>query len=421
MDIGSFDFHLPPERVAQYPAQKRDGSRLLVVRKSDGRAEHRHFFDLPDYIRSGDVLVLNNSKVIHARLIGVKASTGALVELFLIGRHARAEGSAPQDAAALSGQTADGRTQRLSLQGDSARSGTADGRIGDARVAWDSVGTADIKVLARPAKRLKPGDIVTFGEGLDAEILNVNEDGSRLARFHWSGSFSERIERLGNIPLPPYIRREAERSDELRYQTVYAETPGSAAAPTAGLHFTKELLGRLREKGAILSFVTLHVGLGTFLPVKAARIEDHTMHSEHFCVGADAARAINAAKREGRRVICVGTTAVRTVETAALRAKMAHLRTRTENLPAEAKKNAASEGNPTHILRACEGTTDIFIRPGSQFRVTDGLLTNFHLPKSTLLMLVSAFYDRENVLRLYGEAIREGYRFFSYGDAMLIL
>ncbi|MDR1028183.1 MAG: tRNA preQ1(34) S-adenosylmethionine ribosyltransferase-isomerase QueA [Clostridiales Family XIII bacterium] len=397
MDINLFDYHLPPERVAQYPASKRDESRLLVVYRGDGRTEHRRFSDIVDCIRAGDVLVLNDSKVIHARLIGAKVSTGARVELFLV---------EPRDRAVCGAGAAFGS--------DDVKSGCAPRDIprgidaGTCSGTRDAEGTIDWEVLAKPAKRLKRGDVVTFGPGLDAEILEVNEDGGRVARFRWKGSFSECVERLGRMPLPPYIKRRADDEDNIRYQTVYSKTLGSVAAPTAGLHFTEELMGRVREKGATFAYVTLHVGLGTFRPVKTERIEDHAMHSEYFRIDTDTARAINAAKREGRRVICVGTTAVRTVESAALR-----------------EEGAAPRGTPSRetppVLRPCEGKTDIFIRPGYQFRVADGLLTNFHLPKSTLLMLVSAFHDREKVLRLYRDAIEKEYRFFSYGDAMLLL
>ncbi|MDR1953391.1 MAG: tRNA preQ1(34) S-adenosylmethionine ribosyltransferase-isomerase QueA [Clostridiales Family XIII bacterium] len=363
MDINLFDYHLPEDRIAQYPARKRDESRLLVVHRSDGRVEHRRFFDIAEYIHAGDVLVLNNSKVIHARLIGTKISTGAVIELFLVGRIDRGEG--------------DNTISRSGI-------------FPAADDLWDEAGQADWEVLAKPAKRLKNGDIVTFGKGLNAEMLGANEDGGRIVRFRWTGSFAEQIERLGRVPLPPYIKRQAIGEDKLRYQTVYSEVPGSVAAPTAGLHFTTELIERLRQKGAEFAYVTLHVGLGTFLPVKTERVEDHVMHREAFHIGEAAARTIAAAKREGRRVVCVGTTSVRTVESAAKHSEHS-------------------------------GETDIFIYPGYEFRVTDGLLTNFHLPKSTLLMLVSAFYDREKVLKLYDEAVEEGYRFFSYGDAMLLV
>lgn len=319
---------------------------MLVVHRDSGRLEHRMFCDLPGYLLPGDLLVLNDSKVIHARLFGIKEGTGAKVELFLLKRR--------EDE------------------------------------VWEA--------LAKPAKRLKAGTIIDIGDSLKAEILDELGDGSRLIRFYSAEDISQQIERLGKIPLPPYIKRIGSDLDDERYQTVYSMEAGSVAAPTAGLHFTEGLLERIVAMGVETVKLTLHVGLGTFRPVKTERIEDHHMHGEDYFIPDRAAEAIMRAKAEGRRVICVGTTSVRAIESA----------------------SKVDEHGAVHV-KAGEGNTDIFIYPGYEYRVCDGLLTNFHLPKSTLLMLVSAFYDREKVLMLYEEAISEGYRFFSYGDAMLLL
>ncbi|MDR3364166.1 MAG: tRNA preQ1(34) S-adenosylmethionine ribosyltransferase-isomerase QueA [Clostridiales Family XIII bacterium] len=371
MDIGLFDYELPEKLIAQYPAPERDASRLLVVDRATGATEDRFFSDLPQYLRAGDVLVFNDSRVVKARLIGEKEGTGARIELFLV--------------------------KRLSVGGASR---------GAEHEEWET--------LARPARRLHIGDRVFFGaEGgpfapgdaarppLAAEVTGKTDDGFVHVRFHCEGVFLEALERLGHIPLPPYIRRGDEASDAERYQTVYAAAPGSAAAPTAGLHFTENLLGRLRGKGVETVFVTLHVGLGTFRPVQTDAIEDHKMHTEPYRISEDARLRINRAKSDGRRVICVGTTSVRALESASV---------------------WDHEGG--RYIPGCRayGDTDIFIYPGGRkFFMADGLITNFHLPKSTLLMLVSAFAGREKTLEVYGEAIRKGYRFFSYGDAMLIL
>jgi S-adenosylmethionine:tRNA ribosyltransferase-isomerase len=347
-----FDYDLPEDLIAQYPTDRRDGSRLLVIDRADGSLTDRHFSDLPDFLQEGDVLVLNDSRVLPARLLGVKRTTGAHIELFLLKR---------------SEKTHDGRE------------------------SWE--------VLAKPARRLKENDIVDFAEDFHARVLTKRDDGSLVVAFDFEGVFLEALERVGNVPLPPYIKRKAEPLDIRRYQTVYADETGSAAAPTAGLHFTEELLTTIRDKGVETAFVTLHVGLGTFRPVATDTIEQHRMHEEFYHIGDSTAATIDAAKREGRRVICVGTTSVRTLESAAVRA-------------------------PTGDVTVAPGwgSTDIFIYPGGRgFLLTDALITNFHLPKSTLLMLVSALYDRERILEAYRHAITERYRFFSYGDAMLIL
>ncbi|MCL2111895.1 MAG: tRNA preQ1(34) S-adenosylmethionine ribosyltransferase-isomerase QueA [Clostridiales bacterium] len=352
-DISLFDYELPEGLIAQYPAAERDASRLLVVDRASGGREHKFFYDLPKHLRAGDVLVFNDSCVIRARLVGEKEGTGARIEVFLL--------------------------RRLEGGGE----------------LWET--------LARPARRLRTGDCVLFGggQGLAAEVMGRGDDGSVYVRFRCEGDFMDALERLGRVPLPPYIRREDEGEDATRYQCVYANEPGSAAAPTAGLHFTDGLLDGLRGMGVETVFVTLHVGLGTFRPVQTDAIEEHKMHSENYYIGENARRRINLAKAEGRRVICVGTTSVRTLESACI----------------------YNEGDGWHIPEsACEGDTDIYIYPGGRgIHMADGLITNFHLPKSTLLMLVSAFYDRERVLEIYREAIEKGYRFFSYGDAMLIL
>ncbi|MDR1495377.1 MAG: tRNA preQ1(34) S-adenosylmethionine ribosyltransferase-isomerase QueA [Clostridiales Family XIII bacterium] len=349
MDVSLFDYELPRSLVAQRPTALRGDSRLLVLRRSDGHVEHRAFADIVEYLNPGDVLVTNDTKVIRARLIGEKEGTGARVELFLIRK--------------------DGMPNHYS---------------------------EDWKVLARPAKRLKKGQRVVFGDGLSAEMLGVLPDGCRLARFTFKGSFGDIVERIGHVPLPPYIGREDEPLDAERYQTVYANEPGSVAAPTAGLHFTESLLATLRMKGVVVVPVTLEVGLGTFMPVKTDLVEEHHMHAERYVIPEDAARAVNAAKTEGRRVVCVGTTVVRALE------------------------SAAADGGRVPVKAGfCE--TDIFIYPGFTFRICDALITNFHLPKSTLLMLVSAFAGRERILEAYAEARANRYRFFSYGDAMFIL
>ena len=339
MKTSDFTYELPEELIAQTPMARRDGSRLLVLDKNSGAMEHRHFYDLPDYLRPGDCLVLNDSRVIPARLFGTR-STGGAVEVVLL----------------------------KELEG---------GR-------WEC--------LSRPGKKMRPGTEVTFGSGeLTAVVEEVLPDGNRILRFRYEGIFLEILERLGQMPLPPYIK--AQLADPERYQTVYAREPGSAAAPTAGLHFTPELLDRIRDMGIDVRFVTLHVGLGTFRPVKAENIEEHEMHSEYCTVPADTAAAIMAAKARGSRVVAVGTTSCRTLESF-----------------------AKEDGS----IAAAAGWTNIFIYPGYKFKCIDALVTNFHLPGSTLVMLVSALAGRENILNAYRIAVAEKYRFFSFGDAMFI-
>lgn len=348
MHINDFDYELPEELIAQKPADKRDASRLLVVHRDTGKTEHRHFYDILEYLKEGDCLVLNNSKVLPARLYGIKEGTGAKIEFLLIKR----------------------------IEGD----------------RWET--------MVRPGKRLKPGDSVMFSEEplLKADIIDYGNDGTRIVEFSYDGIFMERLEEIGSMPLPPYIERQSENEDRDRYQTVYCREEGSVAAPTAGLHFTEELLEKTKAKGVELAYVTLHVGIGTFRPVKCENIEDHSMHFEEYHIDEETADTINRAKAEGRRVISVGTTSTRTVESAAY----------------------FDEEKGCWQVRSGENSTGIFIYPGYEFRIIDSLITNFHLPKSTLLMLISALYDREKILEIYQEAIRERYRFFSYGDAMFI-
>ena len=374
MRIEAFDYELPKSLIAQKPAEKRDSSRLLVVhrdKKEDGswadvRIEHRHFFDILEYLKEGDCLVLNDSKVIPARLFGRKAV---------------------KDDAGKGAKEGGTRVEFLLIK----RAGAGD--------IWE--------VMVRPGRRLKPGDDVIFsGPGSDipegpllkAHILDFGADGTRIVQFEYEGIFMERLEEIGSMPLPPYIERPSGDDDKDRYQTVYCREEGSVAAPTAGLHFTEELLEAAKAKGVELAYVTLHVGIGTFRPVKVENIEEHHMHFEEYTVPEEAAETINRAKREGRRVISVGTTSTRTVESAAY----------------------YDEAASCWQVRAGSGSTGIFIYPGYEWKIIDSLITNFHLPKSTLLMLISALYDREKILEVYEEAVREEYRFFSYGDAMFI-
>jgi len=337
MHINDFNYDLPVELIAQQPAEKRENSRLLVVHRDTGEVEHRHFYDILEYLNEGDCLVLNNSKVLPARLFGIKEETGAKVEFLLIKR----------------------------IEKDQ----------------WET--------MVRPGKRVKIGDVVTFAHDFKAKVIDNGEDGTRIVQFIYDGIFLERLEELGSMPLPPYIERPSEEEDKDRYQTVYCKTEGSVAAPTAGLHFTEELLCKAIEKGIRIAYVTLHVGIGTFRPVKCETVEEHHMHFEEYEISPEEAELIKRTKEEGGRIISVGTTSTRTLESAA-------------------------DGK-------LQGETDIFIYPGYAFKVIDALITNFHLPKSTLLMLISALYNREDIMRVYQIAVEEKYRFFSYGDAMLIL
>ena len=350
MHINDFDYKLPEELIAQKPQKDRDKCRLMVLRRSDNSIEHRHFFDILEYLKEGDCLLLNDSKVIPARLYGIKEGTGARVEFLLIKR----------------------------IEGDT----------------WET--------MVRPGKRLKPGDSVVFsdedGKKLRADILDYGEDGTRIVKMEYDGILMERLEEIGSMPLPPYISRPSNDEDKDDYQTVYCHEEGSVAAPTAGLHFTTELLEKAREKSVKTTFVTLHVGIGTFRPVKCETIEEHHMHFEEYSVSEETAEIVNETVLSGGRVISVGTTSTRTAESAA----------------------CFDEKSGKYLLKAGSGSTDIFIYPGYEFKIIESLITNFHLPRSTLMMLVSALYDREHILKAYDEAVKEEYRFFSYGDAMFI-
>ena len=350
MRIDEFDYNLPEELIAQYPSKERDKCRLMVLNREDGSLSHEMFYDIIDHLREGDCMVFNSSKVIPARLFGEKLGTGVKVEFLLIKR------------------------------------------IGDSD-KWET--------MVRPGRRLKPGDRVAFGEGsnqIEAEIISYGDGGTRIVKFYYDGIFMERLEELGKMPLPPYIDRESEEEDKEMYQTVYADKPGSVASPTAGLHFTEELLEKAKSKGVKLEFVTLHVGIGTFRPVKVENIEDHKMHFEEYSISEETADSINASILSGNRIISVGTTSTRTLESAAFK----------------------DEKSGKFLVKSGGGSTGIFIYPGYEFKIVNALVTNFHLPKSTLIMLISALYNREKILEAYEVAVKEKYRFFSYGDAMLI-
>ncbi|EMS71843.1 tRNA preQ1(34) S-adenosylmethionine ribosyltransferase-isomerase QueA [Ruminiclostridium cellobioparum] len=341
MNLQEFDYYLPEELIAQHPLERRDMSRLMVLDRESGEIDHKLFKDITNYFAEGDCLVLNNTRVIPARLLGQKEGSGGKIEFVLLKR----------------------------IAGDT----------------WE--------VILRPGKKAKPGARFVFGSGeLKAEILEVLEEGNRLVRFIYEGVFEEILDKVGIMPLPPYITEKLE--DPERYQTVYAKYNGSAAAPTAGLHFTRELLESLRNKGVQIAYVMLHVGLGTFRPVKVDDITQHKMHSEYYSIGQEACDMINSAKKAGKKVVAVGTTSCRVLETVG--------------------------GNNNGEMKACDGWTDIFIYPGYRFKIVDRLITNFHLPESTLIMLVSSLAGRENVLGAYAAAVKERYRFFSFGDAMFI-
>jgi S-adenosylmethionine:tRNA ribosyltransferase-isomerase len=340
LKTSDFNYELPPELIAQTPLERRDGSRLLVMDRKTGAWEHRHFYDLPSYLHPGDCLVLNDSRVLPARLLGHRVPSGGAVEVLLL-----------QD------------------KGDG---------------VWEC--------LTKPGRKTQPGTELSFGDGeLTATVVGAKEDGNKLVQFHYEGIFLEVLERLGKMPLPPYIKEEL--ADGERYQTVYSRVNGSAAAPTAGLHFTREMLDSIAASGVSIAYVTLHVGLGTFRPVKADEITDHHMHSEFCMISAETAALLNQTRQNGGRIICVGTTSCRTLES------LAH-----------------EDGT----FEESSAWTEIFIYPGYQFKAMDALVTNFHLPESTLIMLVSAFAGREHVLAAYNEAVKERYRFFSFGDAMFI-
>ena len=340
MRVEDFDYNLPEELIAQTPLKKRDSSRLLVLDKKTGNIEHKKFTDIIDYLEKGDTLVLNDTKVLPARLIGIKEETNAVIEVLLL----------------------------KNIEND------------------------DWECLVKPARRIKVGTIVSFGEGkLKAECIKEADEGIRHFRLLYDGILMEILDELGTMPLPPYIHEKLE--DQSRYQTVYAKEIGSAAAPTAGLHFTKELLKKIEDKGINIAFITLHVGLGTFRPVSVEKVEDHEMHSEYYQMSKEVADLLNKTKKNNKKIISVGTTSTRTLETIITK---------------------------YNEFRECSGWTNIFIYPGYKFKGIDNLITNFHLPKSTLVMLVSALAGRENILNAYSEAIKEKYRFFSFGDAMYI-
>lgn len=340
MRTDDFDYYLPEELIAQTPLQKRDSSKMLVLNKENGKIEHKHFNDILDYLEEGDVLVLNDTKVIPARLLGVKEETNAVIEILMLKE--------------------------------------------ENENVWEC--------LSKPAKRIKIGTIVDFGNGkLKAECVGIGEEGIRKFKFIYTGIFYEILDELGEMPLPPYIHEKLNQKD--RYQTVYAKNIGSAAAPTAGLHFTLELLDKIKEKNIKIEYVTLHVGLGTFRPVSVENVKEHKMHSEFYVMSEETANVLNEAKKNNNRIISVGTTSTRTLETIM-------------NLYGEFKE--------------CSGWTDIFIYPGYEFKAIDALITNFHLPKSTLVMLVSALAGKENILNAYKVAVDEKYRFFSFGDCMFI-
>ena len=342
MNVSDFDYELPKELIAQEPSAQRDECRLLVVHRADGSLEHKHFYDIIDYLKPGDCLVFNDSRVIPARIFGVKEGTGANIEFLLSKR----------------------------LYGD----------------CWET--------LVRPGRRVHKGDVISFGDGkLKAEVIGYGDEGTRKVVFSYQGKFMEILDELGAMPLPPYIERAADEHDKDRYQNVYAKHDGSVACATAGLHWTEDLIKKAEDKGVKIAYVTLHVGIGTFRPVKAETVEEHHMHIEEYSVSKEAAEIINAARKAGGRIIAVGTTATRTMES-----------------------SCTEDG----VLIPQEGATQIFIYPGYKFKMVDSLITNFHLPKSTLLMLVSALYNRDDMLRAYNEAVKEEYRFFSYGDAMFI-
>lgn len=342
MNVSDFDYELPKELIAQEPSEVRDECRLLVIHRSTGELEHKKFFNIIDYLNPGDCLVLNDSKVIPARIFGIKMGTGANIE-FLLSKN-----------------------------------------LGEDK--WET--------LVRPGRRLHEGDVVSFGDGkLKATILGTGDEGTRIVKFTYAGIFMEILEELGSMPLPPYIEREADEHDKDRYQNVYAKNEGSVACATAGLHWTPELLQKAKDKGVNIAYVTLHVGIGTFRPVKVDKVEEHHMHFEEYTVTKEAADIINETRKNGGRIISVGTTACRTMESC-----------------------TGDDG----FIRAESGSTGIFIYPGYQFKIVDALITNFHLPKSTLLMLVSALYNRDSMIKAYEEAVKEKYHFFSYGDAMFI-
>ena len=383
MEVKDFYYDLPEELIAQDPLEKRDNSRFMVIHRDTGEIEHRRFHDVIEYLNVGDCLVINDTKVIPARLLGEKEETGAAIEVLLL-----------KDA-----------SERYSSSEISQR---------DRVCLTSSKNTRVWECLVKPGKKMKPGARVVFGKDeetgealLTAEVIDTVEEGNRIIRFEYDGIWEEVLDKLGEMPLPPYITHKLQ--DKNRYQTVYAKHEGSAAAPTAGLHFTEELLKQIEEKGVKIARLTLHVGLGTFRPVKVEKIEDHHMHTEYYELSQEAADIINETRRNGGRVISVGTTSTRTLETVG-------------TLQDIHKPGAEGDGSvEIKDIQPSSGWTNIFIYPGYEFKIVDSLITNFHLPESTLIMLVSAFYNREAVMAAYKEAVEERYRFFSFGDSMMLI
>ncbi len=379
MDVKDFYYDLPEELIAQDPLEKRDESRLMVIHRDSGEIEHRRFHDIIEYLNAGDCLVINDTKVIPARLLGEKEETGAAIEVLLL-----------KDAS------------------DYKVKNVADGE------AENQKNTRIWECLVKPGKKMKPGARVCFGKDertgealLKAEVLDTVDEGNRIIRFEFDGIWEEVLDKLGEMPLPPYITHKLQ--DKNRYQTVYAKHEGSAAAPTAGLHFTEELLEAIEKKGIKIARLTLHVGLGTFRPVKVDKIEEHHMHTEYYELGEEAADIINETRKNGGRVISVGTTSTRTLETVGSM----------QGISMQTADRAA--GEEIKDIKPASGWTDIFIYPGYDFKIVNSLITNFHLPESTLIMLVSAFYDREHVMDAYKTAVDERYRFFSFGDSMILI
>lgn len=409
MRVDDFDYNLPEELIAQKPLKDRASCRLMVLHGTN--IEHRQFSDILDYLNPGDCLVLNDSRVIPARLYGIKEGTGAKIEFLLIKRVDSGYLDEKVDVGLLDKKV---DADFLDEKNNSNKNQESIGSSNQTEELWET--------MVRPGRRLRPGDRVIFseepGKRLIAEIIDNGDDGTRIVSFDYDGIFMERLEELGAMPLPPYIDRPATEDDREDYQTVYNRVDGSVAAPTAGLHFTEELLKACENIGVKLAYLTLHVGIGTFRPVKVDTIEEHHMHFEEYTVPEEAAKTINETIANGGRIISVGTTSTRTLESAAVpRSDMKS----SDSPETDAKVNAVCKNEKQYFVKPGSGSTDIFIYPGYDFKIVDGLITNFHLPKSTLIMLISALAGRENVLSAYEEAVREKYRFFSYGDAMLII
>ena len=391
MEVKDFYYDLPEELIAQDPLEKRDESRFMVIHRDSGEIEHRKFHDIIEYLNPGDCLVINDTKVIPARLLGEKEGTGAAIEVLLL-----------KDASDRYASS------DISQGTDESEENKSSGR--NVRI-WEC--------LVKPGKKMKPGARVLFGRDeetgealLSAEVLDTVEEGNRIIRFEYDGIWEEVLDKLGEMPLPPYITHKLQ--DKNRYQTVYARNEGSAAAPTAGLHFTEELMKEIESKGVRIARLTLHVGLGTFRPVKVEKIEDHHMHTEYYELSQEAADIINETRKNGGRVISVGTTSTRTLETVGTLQGI-------RKPGAESSQSSEDDISNVKDIQPASGWTNIFIYPGYEFKLVDSLITNFHLPESTLIMLVSAFYNRESVMAAYEEAVKERYRFFSFGDAMMLI